>query len=149
MPDPLAGRHGQPILSPGSPGATYAGRVVLELWEQAHADDAHQLTFTADAANGDHAALLERVASALPQRQPTAVPDPFGMHPIVSVGGPGASYAGRVIVEVWEAPNGTNAQLLTYSTAAAVGEDPALLERITTALPVRLTTVNKTRAFQS
>lgn len=67
--DPLEGYHKKPIISRGGPNATYLGRVVIELWDDASSpDDAAKIAMAVDAVGGDHATFLERVASALTQR---------------------------------------------------------------------------------
>lgn len=66
-PDPLADYRDRPIISRAGPSKTYVGRVIVELWEdQDNPDDAHSMTVSAEAHDGDNAALLKRVATALP-----------------------------------------------------------------------------------
>jgi hypothetical protein len=64
-PDPLAKYQGQPLISAASPSSTYVGRVIVELWDSG-GEDWRSLAVSADAAVGDNAALLQRVAAALP-----------------------------------------------------------------------------------
>jgi hypothetical protein len=67
--DPLASYQGQPILGQRGPNKHYVGRVVVELWETGQpVDDSHQIVFTADATDGNHGALLRRIAPALLKR---------------------------------------------------------------------------------
>ncbi len=151
-PDPFVGVYYQPILSGVKGTATYVGRAVVELWDAPDAkSDAHQLTLSPAAVNGDHATLIERVAAALPRRLAiNTAPDPLaGFHgrPAISSGKPSNAYMGRVMVELWDAGNGDDTQLLTYSVDAANGDNARLLERIVVALPIRLAHVNTTRAF--
>ncbi len=66
-PDPLADFRHRPIIGEAQ-GKTYVGRVIVELWEDSSApDDARGIAMSADAVNGDHAALARRVAAALPK----------------------------------------------------------------------------------
>ncbi len=81
-PDPLAAFRGKPVISGGGANRKYIGRVIVELWELVPQsgqtspvviDDVDGIAIRADAtpsatASGDHAALLDRVAAALPQR---------------------------------------------------------------------------------
>lgn len=70
--DPLASYQGKPILGQGGANKHYVGRVVVELWETGQpVDDSHQIVFTADATDGNHGALLRRIASALLKRVQT------------------------------------------------------------------------------
>lgn len=64
-PDPLAKYARQPIISAGAPNSTYVGRVILELWDSG-GDDWRSMAVSTDAAEGADAALLQRVAKALP-----------------------------------------------------------------------------------
>ncbi len=67
--DPLASYQGNPILGQHGSGQRYVGRVVVELWETGQPeDDSQRIIFTADAADGNHGALLRRVAPALLKR---------------------------------------------------------------------------------
>lgn len=67
--DPLASYEGKPILGQGGANRHYVGRVVVELWETGQpVDDSHQIVFTADATDGNHGALLRRIAPALLKR---------------------------------------------------------------------------------
>jgi hypothetical protein len=67
--DPLAGYRKQPIISRGGPNASYVGCVIIEFWEDATAhDDGDRLAISADAVDGNHAQLLDRIAAALPLR---------------------------------------------------------------------------------
>lgn len=64
--DPLQGYRKKPIISGAGSNATYVGRVILELWSDGGvSDDAEMIAVTSDAADGQHAKLLERVAPAL------------------------------------------------------------------------------------
>ncbi len=67
-PDPLIGFHGQSAISSGGSDKSYVGRVMVELWAAPGKSDAQLLTYSADAVNGDHMTLLERVIAALPVR---------------------------------------------------------------------------------
>jgi hypothetical protein len=63
------GYQKRPIITRGGPNQAYVGRVIIEMWEDASSpDDASKIAFVVDAVDGNHAAFLERVASALPQR---------------------------------------------------------------------------------
>jgi hypothetical protein len=64
-PDPLAKYQRQPVISTGGPSSTYVGRVIVELWDTG-GEDWRSMAVSADAAVGDDAALLQRVAAALP-----------------------------------------------------------------------------------
>ncbi|HEY7343231.1 MAG TPA: hypothetical protein VH591_20330 [Ktedonobacterales bacterium] len=67
--DPLAAYRKKPIISGAGSNATYMGRVVVELWSDGGvSDDAEMIAITADAVDGKHANLLERVTSALTRR---------------------------------------------------------------------------------
>ncbi len=67
--DPLAGFHGQPLVSDGGADSHYVGRVILELWEGPSQNDANGLAYAVDPAVGaDSAHLLTRIANALPLR---------------------------------------------------------------------------------
>lgn len=67
--DPLAAYRKKPVISGAGPNATYIGRVVIELWaDTSVSDDADTIAITADAVDGKHANLLERVTLALTQR---------------------------------------------------------------------------------
>jgi hypothetical protein len=67
--DPLASYEGKPILGQHGSSQRYVGRVVVELWEtEQSVDDSQRIVFTADAADGNHSALLRRVAPALLKR---------------------------------------------------------------------------------
>lgn len=67
--DPLLPYRKKPIMSDAGPNATYVGRVVLELWSDGGvSDDAKMLAITADAVDGKHTQLLERVAQALSRK---------------------------------------------------------------------------------
>jgi hypothetical protein len=67
--DPLAAYRKQPVISGAGSNATYVGRVVIELWSDGGvSDDAKMIAITADAVDGKHANLLERVALALTRR---------------------------------------------------------------------------------
>lgn len=67
--DPLAAYRKRPVISGAGPNATYVGRVVIELWSDGGtSDDAQMIAITADAMDGKHANLLERVAQALTRR---------------------------------------------------------------------------------
>ncbi len=66
--DPLAGLHSQPIISNGGADSTFAGRVIIELWQKAGRADASGLAYVVEAIDGNHASLLNRVATALPLR---------------------------------------------------------------------------------
>jgi hypothetical protein len=64
--DPLAPYRKTPVISGAGPNATYLGRVVVELWSDGGvSDDAQMIAITADAVDGKHANLLERVTRAL------------------------------------------------------------------------------------
>jgi hypothetical protein len=66
--DHLANYQGKPILGQRA-NKRYVGRVVVELWETGQpVDDSQQIVFTADATDGNHGALLRRIASALLKR---------------------------------------------------------------------------------
>jgi hypothetical protein len=67
--DPLAGFAGKPILAAQSAGATYLGRVVIEVWDTGRSHDpSFGLTFSSDAVDGNHRNLLRHVANGLPTR---------------------------------------------------------------------------------
>jgi len=151
-PDAFAGMYHRPILGGGKGTATYVGRVVVELLESPTArSDAHQLALSSGAVDGDHATLIERVAAALPRRLAlNSAPDPlagFQGRPTISVETSGDTYVGRVMVELWDAGDGDDTRLLTYSADATNGVGATLLERVVVALPIRLAHVNTTRAF--
>lgn len=75
--DPLANYRKKPIISQGGPNATYVGRIIIELWEEGPAtDDAQKIAISADAADGNHAKLLARIAASLPRRLEKG--NPFG-----------------------------------------------------------------------
>lgn len=62
-------------------------------------------------------------------------PDPLAGYydvPIISVPQPGQTYVGRVILELWESPGSDDANSLVM-----MGQ-PALIQRVAQALPVRL-----------
>jgi hypothetical protein len=71
-PDPLANYMNRPIISGGGSDLRYAGRVIIELWDQVDtanasaAEDAQRLAISADAVNGDDAGLTKRITAALP-----------------------------------------------------------------------------------
>ncbi len=67
--DPLSSHRGRPIISAGGPNQKYVGRVIIEFWESDSArDDTNKIAYSADAVDGDHPALLRRVAAALAAR---------------------------------------------------------------------------------
>jgi hypothetical protein len=67
--DPLLPYRKKPIMSDAGPNATYVGRVILELWsDDGVTDDAKMLAISADAVDGKHTKLLERIAQALLHR---------------------------------------------------------------------------------
>jgi hypothetical protein len=67
-PDPLADYRHRPIISGGGGDLTYVGRVIVELWESSSGlDDSRTMAMSAEARDGDHAALARRVAAALPR----------------------------------------------------------------------------------
>lgn len=67
--DPLQAYRKKPIISHAGANATYVGRVVIELWSDSGvSDDAKMIAITADAVDGKHAKLLERIAPALSRR---------------------------------------------------------------------------------
>lgn len=64
--DPLQPYRKQPIISGAGSNATYVGRVVIELWSDGGvSDDSEMIAVTADAVDGKHAQLLDRIAPAL------------------------------------------------------------------------------------
>lgn len=68
--DPLQAYRKKPVISRvGSSNATYLGRVVIELWSDGDvSDDAKMMAITADAVDGKHAKLLERITHALSRK---------------------------------------------------------------------------------
>lgn len=66
--DPLPHLQGRPFVGVESPGITYVGRVIIELWDAPGMDDAQQLRYAVDAANGDAVAAARRAAASLPIR---------------------------------------------------------------------------------
>jgi hypothetical protein len=67
--DPLAAYRKKPVISGAGSDTTYVGRVVIELWSDGGmSDDAQMIAITADAVDGKHANLLERVTDALTRR---------------------------------------------------------------------------------
>lgn len=67
--DPLAAYRKKPVISGAGSNATYVGRIVIELWSDGGvSDDAKMIAITADAVDGKHANLLERVSRALTRR---------------------------------------------------------------------------------
>jgi hypothetical protein len=67
--DPLAQYAHKPMLAAAGKGAKYLGRVIIEVWETGNAtDDSQRLTFSSEAVDGNHEALLTRVAAGLPKR---------------------------------------------------------------------------------
>lgn len=67
--DPLANHHAVPIMAQTGPDSQFVGRVIIELFDDGSAKpDSNKIAFTADAVDGDHAALIQRVAEALVER---------------------------------------------------------------------------------
>jgi hypothetical protein len=66
--EPLAQFAGKPVLA-AQPGAKYVGRVVVEVWDTGRSSDqSHGLAFSSEAVDGNHGALLKRVAAGLSAR---------------------------------------------------------------------------------
>jgi hypothetical protein len=67
--DPFQNFRAQPMLGQGPANKHYVGRVVIEIWDDGSSmDDANKIIFTADAVDGNHSALLKRIAAALFKR---------------------------------------------------------------------------------
>ncbi len=162
VPDPLKGLHGQPLIAgaghrglPGQPTvadaglqSSYAGRVVVEVFDGGSTSDANRLAYSVDAVGVARPALLQRVAAALPvllSQGGGASPDPLPQlhgRPLVGVERPGRSYVGRVVIELWNAPGVDDTQQLTYAVDAANGDNAAVVQRAAAALPIRLSSVS-------
>jgi hypothetical protein len=63
--DPLQNYQKRPIISEAVPNTTYVGRVIIELWEDGSSPDDKMIAMTAEAVNGRHPQLLDRIAAAL------------------------------------------------------------------------------------
>ena len=75
------------------------------------------------------------------QKQISDVPDPlsaFRGMPAISTAVPQAYYVGRLIVELWEQPDISDAAGIALQIDPANGDSTALLHRIAAALPPRL-----------
>ncbi len=66
--DPLVPYQGRPLISAGDDRSAYAGRVIIELWGRPNSSDAGGLAYQIDAVDGNNAALIQRIAAALPIR---------------------------------------------------------------------------------
>jgi hypothetical protein len=66
-PDIFSGARGKPVLGAAGETKRYVGRVVVELWEPivGEPEDYRFMAFTAEAVDGNHKDLAERVGSAL------------------------------------------------------------------------------------
>jgi hypothetical protein len=79
LPDPLAGYVGKPVISQVSnPGATYVGRVIVELWQVPGMTAAQSCAFTADPAAGEASSLLTSASAALATRLSSIPLSSFG-----------------------------------------------------------------------
>jgi hypothetical protein len=67
--DPLQAYRKKPIISHAGSDATYVGRIIIELWSDDNmTDDAEMIAITADAVDGKHAKLLDRITHALSRK---------------------------------------------------------------------------------
>lgn len=69
--EPLASYSGKPILASQGPAAVFLGRVVVEVWQtpgSVGSEPGRDLSFSSEAVDGNHSALLRRVAAGLAQR---------------------------------------------------------------------------------
>lgn len=66
--DPLTGYDKKPVISRGGSNATYAGRVIIEMWDGVGRDDGDRIALVVGAIDGHHGEFLERVAAALTLR---------------------------------------------------------------------------------
>lgn len=66
--------------------------------------------------------------------------DPLAAHhkkPVISSGGPNATYLGRIVIELWDTPEARDdADRIALTSDASDGKHADLLSRIVTALPL-------------
>jgi len=150
--DPLKGLHGQPLIANPSPQgiqSSYAGRVVVEVFDGSVSSEAARLAYSVGAVGIARTELLQRVAAALPvllSQGGAASADPLPhLHgkPFVGAERPDHNYVGRVIIELWDAPGVEDARQFAYAVDAAKGDAAAVVQRAASSLPIRLSSINR------